>query len=89
MEIVRGQGEGERSRTFADAFQRDPEFFEFYRSMAAYMARLWIVRGQQWCCRRNSEFLRYFRDPGGAALAGTAPGATPAPPPANGNTTGQ
>ena len=35
-EILRGEGEAERSATFAAAFQQDPEFFEFYRSMHAY-----------------------------------------------------
>ena len=35
-EILRGQGEAERTAIFADAFARDPQFFEFYRSMAAY-----------------------------------------------------
>ena len=35
-EILRGEGEAERNAIFADAFQRDPEFFEFYRSMNAY-----------------------------------------------------
>ena len=34
-EILRGEGEAQRSATFADAFQRDPAFFEFYRSMIA------------------------------------------------------
>src|SRR5690606_34562176 len=32
-EILRGQGDAERSRVFAEAYQRDPSFFEFYRSM--------------------------------------------------------
>ena len=35
-EILRGEGEGERNAIFADAYTRDPEFFEFYRSMNAY-----------------------------------------------------
>ena len=35
-EILRGEGEAQRNATFAEAFQRDPEFFEFYRSMNAY-----------------------------------------------------
>ena len=87
-EILRGEGEAERNATFASAFQRDPEFFEFYRSMAAYMHAL-EGAGTTMVLSPESEFLRYFRDPGGAAPAGTAPGATPAPPPANGNTTGQ
>nr|MBA3446597.1 protease modulator HflC [Pseudaminobacter sp.] len=36
-EILRGEGEAERNAIFAEAFQRDPEFFEFYRSMIAYV----------------------------------------------------
>ena len=39
-EILRGEGEGERNGIFADAFTRDPEFFEFYRSMIAYTEAL-------------------------------------------------
>jgi len=39
-EILRGEGEGERNGIFADAFGRDPEFFEFYRSMSAYSEAL-------------------------------------------------
>ena len=38
-EILRGEGEAERNAIFADAFQRDPDFFEFYRSMIAYAQR--------------------------------------------------
>lgn len=35
-EILRGEGDGEAARIYADAFGKDPEFFEFYRSMQAY-----------------------------------------------------
>ena len=35
-EKLRGEGEAERNRIFADAFNRDPDFFGFYRSMQAY-----------------------------------------------------
>ena len=38
-EILRGEGEAQRNAIFADAFQRDPGFFEFYRSMIAYGTR--------------------------------------------------
>jgi membrane protease subunit HflC len=34
-EIMKGEGDGERNKIFADAFGRDPEFFAFYRSMQA------------------------------------------------------
>src|SRR5690606_11917780 len=39
-EILRGEGEAQRNAIFADAFERDAAFFEFYRSMAAYEAAL-------------------------------------------------
>ena len=35
-EQVRGEGDSERNRIFADAYNRDPDFFAFYRSMQAY-----------------------------------------------------
>ena len=35
-EIIRGEADAERNRIFAEAFGRDPEFFEFYRSLTAY-----------------------------------------------------
>src|SRR5690606_14765879 len=39
-EILRGEGEAERNAIFAEAFSRDADFFEFYRSMAAYTSAL-------------------------------------------------
>jgi membrane protease subunit HflC len=58
-EIARGQGEGERNRTFAEVFQKDPEFFAFYRSMKAYVAAL---KGSEttYVLRPDSEFFKYF-----------------------------
>ncbi len=35
-DIARGEADGERNRIFAEAYGRDPEFFAFYRSLAAY-----------------------------------------------------
>jgi membrane protease subunit HflC len=64
-EILRGEGEAERTQIFADAFQRDPGFFEFYRSMAAYAQSIGspdttIVLSP------HSEFFRYFNSADGA-----------------------
>ena len=64
-EILRGEGEGERNRIFADAFVRDPEFFEFYRSMTAYGEAL-QENGTTMVLSPNSDFFRYFQDPNGA-----------------------
>ena len=64
-EILRGEGEGERNAIFADAFGRDPEFFEFYRSMTAYSEAL-QQNGTTMVLSPNSDFFRYFQDPNGS-----------------------
>ena len=63
-EILRGEGEAERNGIFADAFTRDPEFFEFYRSMSAYATALKDT-GTTMVLSPNSDFFRYFNDPNG------------------------
>ena len=63
-EILRGEGEGERNAIFAEAFGRDPEFFEFYRSMAAYSQAL-NESGTTMVLSPNSDFFRFFQDPNG------------------------
>ena len=64
-EILRGEGEGERNAIFAEAFGRDPEFFEFYRSMSAYNKAL-EKDGTTMVLSPNSDFFRFFKDPNGA-----------------------
>jgi modulator of FtsH protease HflC len=39
-EIARGEADARRNAVFAEAFGADPEFFEFYRSLAAYQRAL-------------------------------------------------
>ncbi len=39
-EIVRGEADAERNKIFAEAYGQDEEFFEFYRSLAAYSRSL-------------------------------------------------
>ena len=63
-EILRGEGEGERNGIFAEAFGRDPEFFEFYRSMSAYSAAL-NESGTTMVLSPDSDFFRYFQNPAG------------------------
>lgn len=58
-DILRGEGDAERNATFAGAFTRDPEFFEFYRSMQAYREAL-DGAGTQMVLSPDSEFFRYF-----------------------------
>ncbi len=39
-ETIRGEGDGEAAKTYADAYNKDPGFFAFYRAMQAYRATL-------------------------------------------------
>jgi membrane protease subunit HflC len=65
-EQTRGEGDGERNRIFADAFNKDPDFFAFYRSMQAYESGLGH-RDTRMVLRPDSDFFRYFADPSGKA----------------------
>lgn len=58
-EIIRGEGDAERNRIFAEAFSRDPAFFNFYRSMRAYVASL-SDTGTTMVLSPDSDFFRYF-----------------------------
>ena len=79
-EQIRGEGDAERNRIFADAFTRDPDFFAFYRSMQAYEAGM--QRGDtRMVLKPDSEFFRYFVNPSGVAKEPSAPaGSAPARP---------
>ncbi len=58
-EILRGAGDAKRNAVFADAFQQDPEFFAFYRSMQAYAKSL-ANSDTTLVLKPDSEFFRYF-----------------------------
>ena len=58
-QILRGQGEGERNRIFGEAFSKDPEFYAFWRSMAAYSQAL-SSADSTLVLSPNSEFFQYF-----------------------------
>jgi modulator of FtsH protease HflC len=65
-EQIRGEGDAERNRIFADAYGKDPGFFAFYRSMQAYEAGL-KANDTRLVLRPDSDFFKYFTDPGGRA----------------------
>lgn len=77
-EILRGEGEAARSAAFASAFQRDPGFFEFYRSMAAYGTGL-NSAGTTMVLSPDSEFFRYFNNADGTKTPPATAPANPAP----------
>jgi modulator of FtsH protease HflC len=81
-DAIRGEGDGERNRIFAEAFGKDPDFFSFYRSMQAYEAGLGH-KDTRMVLRPDSDFFRYFSDPSGkereAGRNNAAPQTAPAP----------
>lgn len=58
-EIARGEGEGERVTILADAYGRDPEFFDFYKSMQAYKKSL-SGNTTTMVLTPDSDFFRFF-----------------------------
>ncbi|KQT52871.1 MULTISPECIES: protease modulator HflC [unclassified Aureimonas] len=77
-EILQGQGEAERNGIFATAFGANEEFFEFYRSMKAYETALQNT-GTTMVLSPNSEFFRYFNEPGAPVASNGAPAAPATP----------
>jgi len=63
-DTIRGEGDAERNRIFAEAFGKDPDFFAFYRSMQAYESGLGH-KDTRMVLRPDSDFFRYFADPSG------------------------
>jgi len=58
-QILKGEGDGERNKIFANAFGRDPEFFAFYRAMQAYEKAL-IGGETSLILSPDSEFFKFF-----------------------------
>ena len=62
---MRGEGDAQAIRIFADAFGQDVEFFTFYRSMQAYRDALGDD-STSFVLSPDSEFFRYFDEPDAA-----------------------
>lgn len=60
-ETMRGQGDSEAIKIYADAFGQDPEFFAFYRSMQAYRESM-AATDTTMVLSPNSDFFRFFND---------------------------
>lgn len=59
-EILRGEGDQEATRIWNKAANRDPQFFAFYRSLAAYQKALNEGKTSL-VLSPDSEFFRYFQ----------------------------
>ena len=59
-EIIRGEADARRNNIFAEAFGADPEFFEFYRSLAAYQRAL-LEGNSTLVLSPDNEFFDYLK----------------------------
>ncbi|MEW6690344.1 MAG: protease modulator HflC [Pseudomonadota bacterium] len=66
---TRGEGDAKAASTYAQAFQQNPEFYAFYRSMEAYRTSF---RGKSdlLLLEPNSDFFRYLKDSAGRPSGG-------------------
>jgi len=62
-EIMKGEGDGQRNKIFAEAFGKDPEFFSFYRAMQAYEKAL-IGGDTSLILSPDSDFFKFFGNTG-------------------------
>ena len=62
-EIMKGEGDGQRNKIFANAFGEDPDFFAFYRAMQAYEKAL-IGGDTSLILSPDSDFFKFFGSAG-------------------------
>ncbi len=58
-EELRGEGDAEAAAIYAAAFQKDPGFYEFYRSMSAYQ-RTFADKGDVLLIQPDNEFFKFM-----------------------------
>jgi len=58
-QIIRGEGEAQAIKIYADAFQSDPDFYEFVRTMEAYEEI--FDENTKLVLTPESEFLKYLK----------------------------
>ena len=60
-ELIRGEGDATATSTYAGAFNRDPEFYSFTRSLRAYQDAF-QGQGDVLLLHPDSEFFKYLKD---------------------------
>ena len=67
---IKGEGDAEAARQYADAFGRDPQFAQFYRSLEAYKASFNRKSDVMVVDPSSTEFFKALRGSAGAAAPG-------------------
>jgi membrane protease subunit HflC len=66
---IKGEGDAQAAKLFGDAFGKDPQFAQFYRSLEAYKATF-NKKSDVMVIDPNSEFFKAMRGSGGGASSG-------------------
>ncbi|MCC7549183.1 MAG: protease modulator HflC [Burkholderiales bacterium] len=61
---IKGEGDARSTAVYAGAFQQNPEFFSFYRSMEAYR-QSFKNRADVMVVDPSSDFFKYLKEPSG------------------------
>ena len=69
---IKGEGDAEAARTYAESFGRDAQFAQFYRSLDAYKASF-SRKSDVLVLDPSSDFFKAMRNSGGSASSATAP----------------
>lgn len=64
-ELIRGEGDAQAAAVYADAFNKDPEFYEFTRSLNAYR-ETFSDSSDLMLLGPDSDFFRYLKNSSGA-----------------------
>ena len=64
---IKGEGDAEAARIYAEAFNRDPQFAQFYRSLEAYKNSFANKSDVMVLDPSSSEFFKVFRNGGSGA----------------------
>lgn len=60
-ELLRGEGDAQAAATYAEAFNKDPEFYAFVRSLNAYRSAF-QTKGDIMLVDPQSDFFKYLND---------------------------
>lgn len=60
--IIRGEGDAEATKIFAESHNKNPEFYAFIRSLEAYKNSFQSGAGNVLVLDPDSEFFRYFKN---------------------------
>ena len=69
---IKGEGDAEAARIYADAFGKDPQFAQFYRSLDAYKSSFKDKNDVMVLDPSSSEFFKVLRNGGSGASAAPA-----------------